>query len=253
MRRFNYTGRKKIYQKDIHVHIKHAESELPEFDVVLDLEDYQLPKESIVMTEAYQATRWMRFELGQVGLITKDRGLQLTDFDDIENLRFRIKVIEPGSGKLLALATGVHPFTEGEDSSENQMSILPVRSVELSNEGVCWKLAFGEQDVALLIEKGLGGKEQVVRSGIFKSLILPSAMREILNNLINAAEWDEELSDISDWQTRWLLFAKHLGAGMPNRENTADNTEWIDDAVRRLVTKIGGRSEFINSFEENVW
>lgn len=253
MRRFNFTGRKKIYQKDIHVHIKHVEGKIPEFDIVLDLEDYQLPNESMVIAEAYQATRWMRFELGQVGLITKDRNHQLTDFDDIENLRFRLKVIETESGKLLALANGVHPFTEGEDISEHQMSILPVRSVDLSNDGVCWKLDYGEQDVSLLIEKELGGKEQVVRSGIFKSLILPSAMREVLNNLVNAKEWDEELNDISDWQTKWLRFTKDLGAGMPDRENPSDNTEWVDDAIRRLVTKIGGRSEFVNSFEENVW
>ncbi|MFK5892974.1 MAG: hypothetical protein QM504_07110 [Pseudomonadota bacterium] len=251
MKRFNYTGRKRILQTDIHVSLNHLGCQLPDFSIVVDLESYDLPAESLIIIEAYQSTRWMRFSLGKVGLIQNDVKLELSDFDDIDHLRFRVKIIEEETGKLLALANGVHPITEGEDINENQTSILPVRSIDLANYGVCWKLEYND-DVSLLIEKGLGGKEQVVRSDIFKSLILPSAMREILNCLVQD-EWDDELDDASDWKTKWLLFVKQLGGSMPDKGKDVDNTDWVDEAVRRLVDKMGKRSLFLENFEERIW
>ena len=251
MKRFNYTGRMKVLQSDIHIQINHHEGQIPDFEIVVDLDDYGFPVGSSIVIEAYQSTRWMRFDLGKIGLIKNNVKFELSDFDDIENIRFRVKVIEGDTGKLLALANGVHPFTDGEEVCENQSSILPVRSTDLVSYGVCWKLEFNE-DVSLLIEKDMGGKEQVVRSNIFKSLILPSAMREILNCVIKD-EWDDELDDTSDWKTKWLMFVKQLGGSMPEKGNDTDNIEWVDEAVRRLVDKIGNRKEFIDSFEERAW
>jgi hypothetical protein len=40
---------------------------------------------------------------------------------------------------------------------------------------------------------------------------------------------------------------------MPESSREADNTEWVDGAVRRLVSKLGNRDEFIQSFEERLW
>lgn len=251
MKRFNYTGRKRILQTDIHISLYHHEGEVPHFSIVVDLAHYELPADALVVVEAYQSTRWMRFSLGKVGLLNNDARLELTDFDDIDNLRFRVKVIDEESGKLLSLANGVHPITDGEDVNENQTSILPVRSTDLSGYGVCWKLEYNE-DVSLLIEKGLGGKEQVVRSEIFKLLILPSAMREILNYLLQD-DWDDELDDISDWKTKWLIFVRQLGGSMPDKGSDIDNAGWVDEAVRRLVSKLGNRNTFVESFEERVW
>ena len=58
---------------------------------------------------------------------------------------------------------------------------------------------------------------------------------------------------VSDWKTKWLLFVKQLGGSMPEKGRDADNTEWVDGAVRRLVNKLGNRGDFIQSFEERVW
>ncbi len=252
MKRFNYTGRIKILQSDVHVQINHHEGCVPYFNIVLDIENYALPAEASVAIEAHQGTRWMRFDVGKVGLIKNIVKLELLDFDDIEHLRFRVKIIENETGKLLAVANGVHPFVDDKDVNNNQTSILPVRSTDLASDGVCWKLDYNEMDVSLLIEKELGGKEQVVRSDIFKSLILPSAMREILNCLLKD-DWDDELDDVSDWKTKWLLFVKQLGGSMPQKGRDIDNSEWVDGAVRRLVNKLGNRTDFIQSFEEKAW
>ena len=252
MKRFNYTGRMRILKTDVHVQLKHHEGHLPYFNIVVDIDDYSLPAEASVVIEAHQGTRWMRFDIGKVGLIKNTSKLELSDFDDIEHLRFRVKIIDGKTGKLLAVANGVHPFTDDKDVNENQTSILPVRSTDLVGDGVCWKLEYNEVDVSLLIEKELGGKEQVVRSNIFKFLILPSAMREILNCL-TSDEWDDEMDDTSDWKTKWLVFVKQLGGSVPEKGRDADNSEWVDGAVRRLVNKLGNRDEFIQSFEERVW
>jgi hypothetical protein len=251
MRRFNYTNRLRILQEDVQVHVSHGAGHVPVFDIALDLKDYGLPAEAEIVTEAYQSTRWMRFGLGRVGLITDTRGRELSSFDDVDNLRFRIKVVEPGTGKLLALAQGVTPYSPDEEADRSQTSILPVRSTDLRESGVCWKVEYGEQDVTLLIEKGLGGKEQVVRSPLFKGLILPNVMREILSSLVASNDWDAEAEDIFDWRSKWLRFVRLLGGGIPKKEEGADNEDWVDDAVRRLVAKMGSRDQFVLGFEED--
>ena len=86
MKRFNYTGRKKILQADIHVQLKYNEGQQPYFNIVIDIADYGLPTEASVVVEAHQGTRWMRFNMGQVGLIKNTEKQELTDFDDIEHL-----------------------------------------------------------------------------------------------------------------------------------------------------------------------
>lgn len=252
MKRFNYTGRIRLLKTDIHVQVSHHDSHVPYFSIALDLEGYGLPTNASLVIEASQGTRFMRFDIGKVGLIEDTTKLELSDFDDIEQLRFRVKVIEDETGKMLALANGVHSVADDKNENENQTSILPVRSTDLSGDGICWKLEYNEIDVSLLIEKELGGKEQVVRSNLFKLLILPSAMREILNCLVKD-EWDEEMSDSSDWKTKWLLFVKQLGGSTPDMGLDADNNEWVDGAVRRLVNKLGNRKEFLKVFEERVW
>jgi hypothetical protein len=250
MRCFNYTNRIRILKDDIEVRVSHDSDRPPVFDISLELEDYELPSEAQIFAEAYRSTRWMRFDLGRVGLISGTHNRELAAFDDADNLRFRVKVVDPETGKLLALAQGVTPFSDEEGNKEGQASILPVRSTDLKENGVCWKLEYGEQDVTLLIERGLGGKELVVRSALFQNLILPNVMREILRQLVSSNEWDEEGEDMDDWRSKWLRFVKLLGGRMPDKGEGADNEDWVDDSVRRLVGRLGVRDQFVASFEE---
>ena len=66
------------------------------------------------------------------------------------------------------------------------------------------------------------------------------------------SEWDPELSDPDELSTAWILLAKQLGAGAPD-EKSDDHDNWLDDAVRLVINRIGVRSQVINEFDSGVW
>ena len=65
-RRFNYTDRMRILQADARFSLKQGGGKWS-FDAALDLDDYDLPPESLVFVEAYRQTVWMRFAWARSG------------------------------------------------------------------------------------------------------------------------------------------------------------------------------------------
>ncbi len=251
MRRFNYTGRKKIYRDDVKIKLRGDFNEKPIVDVAISLDDYDFPRESIVFLEPQLKTRFMRIALGQAIGSVRCNGIELTDFDDAEGLNFRIKVTDESQGLLLGLAENIKPYSKDDKLDGNQQSILPVSSVDLSSYGVFWRIRWGDQKAVLEIERELGSREQVVRSLEFRGFILPAAMRQILVKILSDG-WDDELSDPQELSTQWLLFTKQIGAGMPESESS-EHEDWIDNAVRLLTLRMGVRQQVINEFTRGAW
>ena len=252
MKRFNYTGRKKILREDVSIRLHGDFDAKPVVDVAVDLTDYDFPGDAEIYLEPQQQTRFMRLLLGECGALKiHARLLELTEFDDADGLSFRIKIVEPNKGKLLGIAENIKPYNKDEKLDDNQQSILPVRSTDLTQTGVLWRIGFGDQEAVLEIEKELGGKEQVVRSLLFRGFILPAAMRQILAKIVSD-EWDESLADPQELSTRWLIFAKQAGAGLPDK-NPENQQVWLDDAVRVLAQRIGVRQQVIADYELGAW
>lgn len=251
MRRFNYTDRKKILREDVRVRLHGDFHEKPTVDVAVDLKDYEFPAAGKVFLEPQWKTRFMRIPLGHVENSVRLNGVELVEFDDAEGLAFRVKVVDENQGKLLGIAENIRPHNKDDQPDENQKSILPVSSVDLSSQGVLWRIEYLGQEAVLQVEKELGSREQVVRSLLFRGFILPAAMRQILSRII-AEEWDEELSDMQDLSTRWLLFTRQIGAGLPDKQ-ADDNDDWLDDAVRILGNRIGVRQQIIDEYDSGVW
>lgn len=251
MKRFNYTGRKKVLRDDIKIRLQGDFKEKPIVDVALDLGGYDFPPEGDVYLEPQWKTRFMRLPLGRVSNNLRINGVRLDDFDDAEGLDFRIKIVDEGEGLLLGIAENVKPYNKDDELDQNQQSILPVASVDLSGDGVFWRIKYEGQQAVLQIERELGSREQVVRSLFFRGFILPAAMRQILVTVVTE-DWDEELSDPEELSTRWLLFAHQIGAGLPDK-NAEDKEEWIDAAVRILATRIGVRQQIIDEYDSGVW
>lgn len=247
MRKFNYTGRKKILREDVKVLFKDEPNEKPVIDVIVNLTGYEFSNNSHVFLEAQQwKTKFKRIPLGLVQDNIRQSNLPLEEFDDAEGLVFRIKVVNEEKGLLLGVADNIKPYKSDDEQDSNHKSILPVSSVDLSKEGVLWRISYFDQQAVLQIEQDLGNKETVVRSLMFKGLILPAAMRQILIK-VTSEEWDEELSDPDELSTRWLLFAKQLGVEPPSLDSE-DNEEWVDSVVRVLAHKISARSDVIEQF-----
>lgn len=251
MKRFNYTGRKKIFREDIKVRLQGDFHEKPIVDVAINLADYGFPQDGRVFLEPQRKTRFMRIGLGEVVNSARQDSIELTEFDDAENLDFRVKVVDEDQGLLLGIAENIKPYNKDDKLDENQQSILPVSSVDLSSYGVLWRISWSDQKAVLEIERELGSRDQVVRSLMFRAFIWPAAMRQILVRVLSD-DWDQELSDPQELATRWLLFARQIGAGTP-APNDEDHEDWIDNAVRILTNSIGVRQQVIEDFTAGAW
>lgn len=249
MKRFNYTGRKKILHEDVKIRLQGNFNDSPIIDVAINLGDYGFPQGSSVFLEPQRKTRFMRIELGEVANSVRRNSIELTEFDDALEIDFRVKVVDASKGVLLGIAENVRPYNKDNQLDDNQQSILPVSSVDLSSHGVLWRIVQDDQRAVLEIERELGSRDQVVRSLTFRAFILPAAMRQILVKVLSDDQiWDSDLSDPQELSTRWLLFTRQIGAGMPERD--ADNEEWIDTAVRIIANRIGVRQEAIEASAE---
>ena len=253
MKRFNYTGRKKILRDDVKIRLQGDFSDQPIVDVAISLSDYGFPQGGSVFLEPQRKTRFMRIELGEAANSVRCNSIKLTEFDDALDISFRVKVVDASQGLLLGIAEDIKPYSKDDQLDENQQSILPVSSVDLSSYGVLWRVSQDDQKAVLELERELGSRDQVVRSLMFRSFILPAAMRQILVRVLSENEWDTELSDLQDLSTRWLLFTRQIGAGMPELNAADRNEEWIDNAVRILTNRIGVRREAIEASAEGAW
>lgn len=66
LRRFNYTGRKKIPRSAVAVKVLNSDSGPPAFDAKFDLSSVNLPAHARVYVEAYHRASYMRFDFGKI-------------------------------------------------------------------------------------------------------------------------------------------------------------------------------------------
>jgi hypothetical protein len=249
LRRFNYTGRRKINREDVPISL--SEGPLRTFNANLDrLADYKFPEDARVFVEAYEHTAYMRFPFGTIGQITAPVPAQrlLTEFEASDAIRFRVKVVNIHSdGQLLGEADAILPLTS-EESDQNKLPLLPVRSQDLDQE--LWSIEFPEvtQDrPVLVINIHAGDRTEIVRSASFMSLALPSVLRAILTRILLIEE-APDMDDESDWRCMWLQFGRGL---LPTSTAPPDDDEekyqWIEDVLAAFCSKF----RFLTKYQHN--
>lgn len=251
VRRFNYTGRKKILREDIEIRLLSENDDVPVINAILDLQAYEFPIDADVFLEPQRKTRFMRIPLGPIQGTVVSNGIVLDEFDNAEDLQFRVKIVARMEGRLLGFADQIKPASRDDAQDASKPGIFPVVSTDLTSAGVLWQLEYSDQDVVLQIEQELGNKEQVVRSLFFRGFILPEAFRQIL--LAATREWGGELSDTEEFSTRWILFASHLGAGIPEAGPKSPDDVWIQESVRLLTRRINVRDRILEEFDPGAW
>lgn len=233
IRRINSTGRKKILREDAKVFVRPDSDGVLMFDAIFNLADYKLPPEAKIFIEAYRPTNFLRFEYGTVATPRPPKGLvaRLTEFATRDGLLFRVKITSTGDNDGLLLAEGESiPISDDEDQMEKRIPLLPPQQADLGQE--LWRVEFnGTKGPLLEINNRLDWKA-VAASPLFRSLVYPAAMRQILTQVILIEEvCDTE--DLGSWHSRWLAFARSLGVGEPPMDDEDDDVKmkWIDDAV----------------------
>lgn len=258
-RTFNYTGRKRIRREGISITLTRQNGRVVSFVVDrLDLDGLELPSDAKVYVEAYYRTELKRFDFGTVG----DRVSPSTDLTDMaypENLKFRILVVNPLDGKLLAHADRIAP----EEPAERR-SILPVEFKDLDNE--IWRVEYeGDEGAPILcINNKIPNIQNIAKQDPqFLIYVYPAVVREILTHMVFIEGFDQSV----DWHRDWIRFSSSLNVQCPKSLDPQDNNldkkiaheiakewvDWVDKVVSAFSNQYGSKYwEYLKKPEETT-
>jgi hypothetical protein len=264
IRRFNYTGRRRIRQEDAQVSVRSGANGPPIFSAQLSLDRYRLPADAQVFVEAQRSMSFMRFPWGRVRQLAPPSDRALTEFGTADGIKFRVKVVEATAdrdgrpARVLALADQIRP--QFEEAPLRQLSLLEIVSSDLDNE--VWKLDFtGDDEPKLLINKNIvSNPPSLARDDRFVSLVLPQILRTILTQVLVIDRFDAA-DDGTNWRARWLqISTEFLGAGKDPPQidcddhgkllNQDDIEEWVEDAAEAFVRKFHIGRQFKDWWDE---
>lgn len=233
-RSFNYTDRETIKQKHVSYSAREISGAPPVAIVGLELEEYDLPDDAEVYVEAYRGAGYMRERMGTVGDRPERFEFVLREFDTTEGVRLRVKVvghrddIDKEGPLLLGVADRIG-VNDGDDQDHDLEKLLSMIPFDLKGE--IWRVAIEDDGPVLQLERAYWEQRQVVKSGWFFPLVVPSVLREGMRGAL--ADKYREL-DEDTWQSRWLNFALSIPVDgeLPDPEAETDVIDyWIDVRV----------------------
>jgi hypothetical protein len=172
----------------------------------------------------------------------------LQQFDTVQGIRFRVRVVEPASGtrapRVLALVDDLRPIAP--PTPQGGLSLLPVDWGEF--EGHTWRLEIDDESGPLLrvSRKLVPDREAFVGSREFASLVLPVVLQRVLERALLDAGDDED----GGWAEDWLKLAEALPDAPARPERGADEwlsdeeEDWIDDVVEAFARARGIADRF---------
>jgi len=248
-RTLNYTGRKKIERKNVTISFIRQNGKVTAFAVdKLDLNNLNLRSDAKVYVEAYYRTELKRFDCNTAGNIRIPPSCNVRDMAYPENLKFRILVVDPSDGKLLAHADGISP----EEPAEKK-SILPVEFSDLENE--IWRVEYkgdGGSPI-LIINSRIPSIQNIAKHDAqFLVYVYPQVIREVLTHIVFVDGVDSTTEPSIDWHGDWLNFIKQFGVQVPETLGKDDEVSkenalnWINDSVTAFC------NFYSNKFEEYI-
>jgi hypothetical protein len=254
-RRLNYTDRKKIKRENISINFIRQNGAVVAFVVnKLDLSDLLLPPDARVYVEAYYRTELKRFDFGTAGSISNPSSCDLRGMAYPENLKFRILVVDPSDGKILAHADRISPE---EQAPKNP--ILPVEFSDLGSE--IWRVEYegdGGSPI-LIINRKIPNIQNIAKQDAqFLIYVYPQVIREVLTHMVFVDGVDSTTEPSTDWHGDWLKFVRLLGVEIPETLNKVDEhfseedaLRWINDSVSAFCNAHNNIfQEYIHKLEE---
>jgi hypothetical protein len=237
-RRINYTGRKRIPQSAIAVSMLPLQpSSPPRATASFELAALEFPADSLIVFEAYQRSQGMRFELGTVGSSSIPEEFRLDEIDPGDSVLFRLKVVEgtEGSGRILGAANRIRP--DSTQAPEGRRRLFPVEQLDLGQE--TWRVKIDAAGPVLQINFSLPKLVSQLQSDtLIQALILPMALRQVLQELADGSANDED-DDLS-WRADWLRYCKeHLKqSDDPADLNDEQREDWVAEGVRKFARSL---------------
>ena len=231
-RRINSTGRKRIRRELVEIRLEPPRPLEPLVATAsVKIDELGFPPDAAVVLESYQRSSGMRFDCGTVGKIAIPDRMLLTDIDASGSVLFRLKVIDgaTGSGRILGAADRIRPG--GDDDIEGRRSLFPIKERDLGPE--VWRVDVDDAGPVLALNYLVPGfKHRILDSDLLKSVILPAALRVVLERL--AADPDVDEGDDEDWRSLWLRYLRET-FGIEDDVAELDQEEkddWVNNAVK---------------------
>jgi len=246
IRKFNYTGRKKLQRQRIDISII-DDKPYKSFTVNLDLKDMGLSDDAKVYVEPYYKSSFMRFAFGTVANPQVPENTVLTDIPSTSIIRFRVKVVDETKklGRIIRLADKIKP--KNLEETGNRMSILHIDWDQDLDQQI-YRVTFPDNDFPRLeINKRIENAKELIKSDqTFRSLIFPVAVRLVAEKIaITSEDFDEE---DSSWQSMWLKFIKntlHVNIDLEFSEDSEEEIGyWVEEVVSSFCRKNKSRTKF---------
>jgi hypothetical protein len=245
IRRFNYTNRKRIPRRRVHIVIA-SEPKRELREASWDLADLGFPADAAVYLEGSSSgsATVARMAVGTVGRRSLPAERSLEELSSA-NIFFNLKVVDEtdGAGRILGMAQQVRPRSPGESEADaSRRSLLPVNVVDSLGDEV-WRVDFTGPRPYLEVNGDIPGMSELVGSDPrFFSLVFPQAVRQILNHIV-IVEGVDDLEGANEWQRDWLLWACRShpdGSQLPEGDGETARAEkfaWTD-AVASAFARI---------------
>jgi hypothetical protein len=231
IRKFNFTGRKKIKRSLVRVDLRRDGDGCRCFDIALSLDTMALPAAAHLYVEAYHRTAYQRFDCGTVANLRIPEDRRLLRFSETLRPLFRVKVVDRsfGVGRILAAVDKVRPQSVDDLPADSQ-SLLFVEYDDLGN--AVWQLDLDGDWPVLRLNRNAEDISLVASSDKrFLPLVYPEVLRQILVRVLLVDEHSDPYCD-DDWPSLWLkLASRQPGVGLPPDRGRSDQGAWIDKAV----------------------
>ncbi len=251
--RINYTGRDRIFRRDVHISVdSRTDSEL-KCSVNLRLDNYSFPLECPVVVECYHGPQYMRLPFGTVGEVPANSVLDLSEFASAPKVLFRVKVLDfDDHGKLLGLADQV-PLTR-PDVGESGRSLVAVQPYDIGQR--VWRLGFDDEEgrPVLYINNQIEDWREFTgpSSVVFQSSVLPEVFSQILQRVL-IEEGNDFDPNSDDWRDSFVKMAQDVG-GRPYdsqaRANPESKREWIETIVDVFAERHSFANQLVRSRSE---
>jgi hypothetical protein len=243
-RTINYTGRKRIKKENISINIIKNENNTLYFSVnELDLKELNINTDAKVYIEAYYRTDLKRFDLGNIHNIKTPIVNDISDLVYIANIKFRVIVVDPSDGKILAHIDNI---------SIGKNVLLRVEIKDLNNN--IWMIEYDNDGPILCLNNKIPNIINIVKNDPqFFMYVFPSVIREILTYIFFVDDYDPE----TNWHSNWLTFTKHLIFATPTILDKKDDcfdkdevNEWINNVATEFTNKYKSKyQEYVKNLE----
>ena len=125
IRRYNYTGRKKVLSKKVKI-LESKRDGKKSFEIVCDLKDLVFPDEAKIFIEPYFKSSFLRFDFGSVARFQPPAETDISDLPTTDQLRYRIKIVDNSNKHGLILGFADIQGTLVNDQYGGRQAILPV-------------------------------------------------------------------------------------------------------------------------------